>query len=207
MMMSIKKKKRQIRKAGQLIQKKCENRIGFGRNIEIKAKITRFDQIKRLVAELSGKPPLVLNQEDIYYKVSKGRLKLRIERHARSELIYYERRDDAAPKSSVYIRTAVPKPLEMKRFLSAALGELGRIRKKRLLYLIGATRVHLDKVEGLGAFIELEVVLRRGESEKKGQRIALNLLDALRIDKRDLIKGSYADLSAGRSWRGRNLHG
>lgn len=41
--------------------------------------------------------------------------------------------------------------------LRLALGIKGSVNKKRYLYMVGQTRVHVDEVEGLGNFMELEV--------------------------------------------------
>jgi len=41
--------------------------------------------------------------------------------------------------------------------LSKAVGIKGTVKKERLLYLVGQTRVHVDNVQGLGNFMELEV--------------------------------------------------
>jgi predicted adenylyl cyclase CyaB len=82
----------------------------------------------------------------------------------------------------------------MLEILSATLGSTRVVRKKRTLYMIGQTRVHLDEVEGLGDFIELEVVLRAGQSDEEGKNIADRLLAEFRIDSKHLIGEAYIDL-------------
>ena len=66
--------------------------------------------------------------------------------------------------------------------------------KHRTLYLIGKTRVHLDRVEGLGDFMELEVVLADNESTESGVKVANELLRKLGIPPDHLIEGAYVDL-------------
>nr|XP_041576625.1 uncharacterized protein LOC115492594 isoform X2 [Taeniopygia guttata] len=78
--------------------------------------------------------------------------------------------------------------------LSQSLGVLGTVRKERLLLLLGQTRLHLDRVEGLGDFLELEVVLRPEQSEQDGQRLAQELLRDLGVAESDLVPGAYLDL-------------
>jgi len=78
--------------------------------------------------------------------------------------------------------------------LGQALGAAGRVRKERTLYLIGRTRVHLDRVEGLGDFLELEVVLADGEAEASGLAEARRLMAALGVDEAALVAGAYVDL-------------
>ena len=68
------------------------------------------------------------------------------------------------------------------------------VRKKRTVYLAGRTRIHFDEVEGLGKFIELEVVLRDGEDAASGSAIAEDLMTKLGINKSDLIEQAYVDL-------------
>ena len=68
------------------------------------------------------------------------------------------------------------------------------MRKTRTLFLVGHTRIHLDQVEGLGDFIELEVVLRDGEPAEEGTKIAIELLSRLGISKESLVEGAYVDL-------------
>jgi predicted adenylyl cyclase CyaB len=78
--------------------------------------------------------------------------------------------------------------------LELAYGIRGVVRKTRYLYLVGQTRIHLDDVDGLGQFMELEVVLEEGQSDAEGQRVAENLMWALGVEQSDLIDGAYMDL-------------
>jgi hypothetical protein len=70
----------------------------------------------------------------------------------------------------------------------------GVVRKTRYLYLVGETRVHLDDVEGLGQFMELEVVMQEGQSDAEGQAIAEGLMASLGVESSDLLEGAYMDL-------------
>ena len=64
------------------------------------------------------------------------------------------------------------------------------------MYLVGRTRVHLDRVEGLGHFLELEVVRREGEPSEPGVAEADRLMARLGISADQLIAGAYVDLLA-----------
>ena len=75
----------------------------------------------------------------------------------------------------------------------------GIVRKKRHLFLVGQTRIHIDEVEGLGSFLELEVVLQEGQEAEEGMAIATSLMDKLRVKKKDLVAGAYIDLIKKRS--------
>ena len=74
------------------------------------------------------------------------------------------------------------------------LGVSGRVIKQRTMLRVGRTRVHLDRVEGLGDFLELEVVLRDGENADDGVAVAHDLLGQLQIDASRLVSGAYVDL-------------
>jgi predicted adenylyl cyclase CyaB len=111
-----------------------------------------------------------------------------------AELIYYERRDGPEPKESRYVVYRTSDPDTLGQALTAALGVRGRVRKRRTLYLVGPTRVHLDEVEGLGDFVELEVVLQPHETASDGIAVARRLMDKLGIAQDQLVTGAYTDL-------------
>ncbi|XP_064559200.1 uncharacterized protein LOC135442854 [Zonotrichia leucophrys gambelii] len=136
----------------------------------------------------------VLLQTDTFFRVPRGRLKLRRTQDGRGELIFYERPDSAGPKLSKFSITPTADPEGLQAVLSQSLGVLGTVRKERLLFLLGQTRLHLDRVQGLGDFLELEVVLRPEQSEEDRQRVALELLQEFGIGEQDLISGAYLDL-------------
>lgn len=162
-------------------------------NIEIKAHARNFDEIKSRAETLSDMPVQVIPQEDTFFNTPQGRLKLRVlADHA--QLIYYTRPDQEGPKRSDYHITRSNDPENLKRVLELAYGVRGVVKKTRYLYLVGQTRVHLDDVEGLGQFMELEVVLADGQGDAEGQAIAEGLMASLGVERSDLIDGAYMDL-------------
>ena len=163
-------------------------------NIEIKARVHNLEDLRSRAQALSDTPVQVIPQEDTFFQVPKGRLKLRQLRPDLAQLVYYERPDREGPKSSNYFIYETHNPADLKTALSLALGVRGVVRKTRYLLLVGQTRIHLDDVEGLGHFMELEVVLQEGQTESEGQSIAEDLMNRLGIRKEDLIDGAYMDL-------------
>ena len=163
-------------------------------NIEIKARVRNFDEIRRRAEDLSDSPVEVIPQEDTFFNTPHGRLKLRLLAEHRAQLIYYTRPDQEGPKRSDYHISHSSDPANLKRVLELAYGIRGVVRKTRYLYLVGQTRVHLDDVEGLGQFMELEVVMQEKQSDAEGQAIAEALMASLGVDKTDLLEGAYMDL-------------
>lgn len=163
-------------------------------NIEIKAYARNFDEIRRRAEALSDKSVDILSQEDTFFNTPQGRLKLRVLSANQGQLIYYTRPDQEGPKRSDYHISLTTDPENLKRVLELAYGVRGVVRKTRYLYLVGQTRVHLDDVEGLGQFLELEVVMREGQSDAEGQAIAEGLMSRLGVERSDLVEGAYMDL-------------
>ena len=168
------------------------------KNIEIKARITDYEKVKRLVEELCPIPIQTEQQEDTFFNTPKGRLKLRESNH-KSALIYYDRKDSLEPSQSDIAISFTDNPNTLKAVLSKSLGIRGIVKKNRTLYKYEQTRIHLDDVEGLGKFIELEVVLKSGQTLKNGEAIANKLMDKFNIHKSDLIDVAYMDLIEGTS--------
>jgi len=163
-------------------------------NIEVKARVRDFAALKRRAEAISDSPLEVIPQEDTFFVTSKGRLKLRVLAADRAQLVYYERPDRDGPKRSDYFIFNTNDPENLKTALKLALGIRGAVKKTRYLYMVGQTRVHLDDVDGLGQFMELEVVLRDGQSDAQGHAIANDLMKKLGIESTDLIEGAYMDL-------------
>ena len=164
------------------------------RNVEIKAILKNPAAVVAAVANKSDGPPETIVQHDLFFRCSKGRLKLRVFESGRGELIRYERDDVTGARSSRYQIARTSDPEVLLDILTETLGRVGEVRKTRILYLIGQTRVHIDRVEGLGDFLELEVVLRPAQSEDEGQQIAEKLLTELGIEKNQLVAEAYVDL-------------
>ena len=168
-------------------------------NIEIKARVDSIDALLPQALALSDDDHLQrIHQDDTFFAVPQGRLKLRVFGDGTGELIQYQRPDGDGPTRSDYVITPVPEPDSLREALTRACGQSGRVRKQRILVLVGATRVHLDRVEGLGDFLELEVVLQPGQSEADGQTIAHTLMASLGVTPDRLVSGAYVDLLAAR---------
>ena len=163
-------------------------------NIEIKARVPDFEALRRRADQLRDTPVQVIPQEDTFFNCLNGRLKLRELGPQRGQIVYYHRADVAGPKLSEYQIFETGDPAGLKSILSAAYGVRGVVSKVRYLYMVGQTRIHLDEVSGLGKFMELEIVLRPGQTDAEGQSIAENLMSKLDIKPGDLIEGAYMDL-------------
>jgi len=163
------------------------------RNIEIKAQINDFQNVSRIVENLSDSGPTILEQVDTFFHCQNGRLKLREFKNSEPELISYLRPDSSNPKLSEYTRVKIEKATVLKQALASALGIRGVVKKTRRLFMVGQTRIHLDKVDGLGEFLEIEVVLSENQLIDEGEKIAFEIMKKLGVLKSDLVVGSYID--------------
>jgi predicted adenylyl cyclase CyaB len=166
----------------------------MGRNVEIKAWVVDPHDLEARVAAVADRGPTPLVQDDTFFRCDTGRLKLRRFSDGTGELIFYRRPDHDGPKTSVYVISPAASPDTLLEALTLAYGQVGRVFKQRTLYLVGRTRVHLDRVERLGDLMELEVVLADGESEDAGVRDARALMARLGIAADQLVEGAYVDL-------------
>ena len=163
------------------------------KNVEIKASIRDRAALLARAKTLWGAPKRLV-QKDRFYPCPNGRLKLRLQKPGPSYLIAYSRPNRRGPKTSRYLTAVAPAPEALAACLRAALGAGPVVSKTRLLFMAGRTRVHVDSVAGLGDFLELEVVLRRGEGAAAGRKEALRLMELLGVRPEDLVEGAYADL-------------
>lgn len=166
----------------------------MNRNIEIKARVENFDKLFNSVTELSDSECQILNQRDVFFNCPGGRLKLRIFEDKTGEMIFYNRENTESPTCSYYKIVPVENPTSINELFEMAYGIKGEVKKTRYLFFIGQTRIHLDKVENLGNFVELEVVLKENQSEIEGKSIADEIMKRLNINKTDLISNAYIDI-------------
>lgn len=163
-------------------------------NIEIKAKCPDPEAIRKILksrgADFKGRD----HQIDTYFKVSSGRLKLR-EGRIENCLIYYQREDKLGPKKADVILYPTKSEAVLKKILIESLGVLCVVDKKREIYFIENVKFHIDKVKGLGSFVEIEAIDREGTlGKKKLLEQCKYYLDLLKIQKKNLVSGSYSDL-------------
>ena len=164
------------------------------RNVEIKARLADPRGVLARAAGLGDRPPEIIEQTDTFFRTERGRLKLRDFRDGTGEVIFYERPDRPGPKTSRYAISPTADPSGLAAVLGAAFPTAGVVKKTRTLVMTGRTRIHIDEVEGLGWFLELEVMLAEGESAAAGEAEARELMARLGVDQADLATGAYVDL-------------
>jgi len=167
-------------------------------NLEIKAAMASLGTVRSRLRALNGATHHAsLRQTDWYFRVPAGRLKLRVVGGGRSgELIAYVRPDRTSARMSEFQRLPVSDAAGTRRLLDRMLGAKGCVRKRREVWLYRNARVHLDTVEGLGCFIEIEVVVTHGMPQAR--RLMRELRAVLGISAKGLIAGSYANMSGER---------
>lgn len=163
-------------------------------NIEIKARTRRAADIRDLLLERDADFRGLDRQRDTYFNSLKGRMKLR-EGRVENSLIYYDRPDLAGPKPSVVHLCPLPAGLNLREVLAAAYGIWKTVRKDREIYFIENVKFHLDRVEGLGEFVEIEAIDAdgsRGEARLREQ--CAYYMELFGIEEADLITQSYSDM-------------
>lgn len=166
----------------------------MARNVEVKARISSIESILPKIAALASDGPSEIKQDDTFFQCEAGRLKLRDFLNGTGELIFYCRGNTAGPKKSFYIRSVTSTPEALRESLALAYGQAGRVVKQRTLFMVGRTRVHLDRVAKLGDFLELEVVLSENEPLDTGIVEAREIMVKLGIEPHHLIEQAYVDL-------------
>lgn len=164
-------------------------------NIEIKARCLHPEEIRDLLEKQQAEFIGTDYQSDTYFNVPYGRLKLR-EGNIENALIHYFRNDQAGPKRSDISLYKTPPRSDLKEVLSAALGILAVVTKRRQIYFIENVKFHIDEVEQLGSFVEIEAIDRDGSiGEEKLLKQCRHYLGLFKIPDEDLIEVSYSDMA------------
>ncbi|HEY3612906.1 MAG TPA: class IV adenylate cyclase [Gaiellales bacterium] len=166
-------------------------------NIELKAADADPAASERACRALGAADGGLLVQRDTYFGVDRGLLKLREDVGAgTAELIFYLRAHEDGARASSYWRAPASDPAAWRELLSAAHGVSGVVSKRRRLFLHRNVRIHLDDVEGLGCFVELESVLAvPGDESQDEARALAEAIAALGLAGRETIAGGYLELS------------
>jgi adenylate cyclase class 2 len=163
-------------------------------NIEIKARTNNALEIRQYLLANKAAFKGIDSQTDTYFNTSKGRLKLR-EGNIENNLIYYEREDKSGPKQSNFNLLKVPDPKALKDMLAAAVGIKVAVKKEREIYFINNVKFHLDTLQELGSFVEIEASNKDAPSsvEQLNEQCTF-YMKAFGIKDKDLINISYSDM-------------
>ena len=167
-------------------------------NIEIKARTNKTEQIRQFLLENGADYKGLDIQTDTYFNVLTGRLKLR-QGNIENSLIFYNRQDLTGPKQSDFdLMEVVENGDTLKSILSKAMGVKIIVTKKREIYFIRNIKFHLDTLEGLGQFVEIEATNKHTNISVKELRDQCNFFMAgLGINHEDLVPVSYSDMLLG----------
>ena len=141
------------------------------------------------------------HQRDTYFRVPKGRLKLR-EGNIENTLIHYNRPNQSGPKQSDVTLFRTPADAAaLKKILTDSVGVLAVVDKKRQIYFIDNVKFHIDEVQGLGSFVEIEAI----DSENTKAVLSAEALhqqcrfyiELFNIQESDLLTSSYSDMILG----------
>jgi homotetrameric cytidine deaminase len=167
-------------------------------NVELKARdpdpARSLERALALGAEDKGE----INQRDTYFSAARGRLKLREQETGGSplwdELIQYSRADSTDARTSTYRRVPVADVAALHEALDAAYGTLVTVTKRRRVLLWEGVRIHLDEVEGLGSYVEIEAVAEEGSDLSAEHETVERLRAELGVKDANLVARSYSDL-------------
>lgn len=163
------------------------------RNLEAKFELADLAAARATALALGYAAAASVAQRDTFFAAARGKLKLR-EQAPEAWLIHYQRSPDDALMLSRYEIAPVAEPARLREMLARALGVVAEVRKHRTLLLRRNVRLHLDRVEGLGSFGEIEAVLAEGHGVEAARADVDELLAALGVGAGQLIGVSYFEL-------------
>jgi len=168
----------------------------MARNIEIKAALADLSAARAAVMRLGAVADAVEEQTDRYFTLDgEHRVKLRTIAGGRAELIDYRRREHAGVRASDYTVS----PVRHDGLCAVPKGDpIVVVRKRREILLWDNVRIHLDTVDRLGEFLELEAIVDEQHDDATCHRQVATVLSALGVDQSRLIRASYAELLLGR---------
>jgi predicted adenylyl cyclase CyaB len=165
-------------------------------NCEFKARLKNEMHVRAILRRLRARYVGLDHQVDTYFRVPRGRLKVR-EGRIENALLFYQRPDIPRVRAAKIQMMELPAKSPTKCILAAALGVLAVVDKRREIYFVGNVKIHLDRVRGLGKFLEVEAISRSGDRTKI-RRQARKFQQLFDVSTSDVVAESYSDLVRGR---------
>jgi predicted adenylyl cyclase CyaB len=163
-------------------------------NIEIKARCHDPDRVRSVLKTHDARYAGRDHQIDTYYEAPQGRLKLR-QGNIENALIAYDRVDQSGPKTSDVLLYKTADSDGLKAILDKTLKTRIVVDKQRDIYFLDNVKFHVDEVEGLGNFVEIEVIDETGSASKEElRRQCERYITLLGITEDDLLTHSYSDM-------------
>jgi len=164
------------------------------RNIEVKIRVRELAPIRAAALAAGARSRGVEAQIDRYYELAGGRrVKLRVRDGGTAEMIRYDRPETSGVRASTYEVTPV-RDADAGVCMVPKDAPVSIVRKRRELLVIDNVRIHLDDVDGLGTFLELEAVVDPVHDDDACRRQVCALLDALGLATTEPIRASYGEL-------------
>jgi adenylate cyclase class 2 len=168
-------------------------------NFEFKARMRDERRVRRALKQLRARYVGLDHQVDTYFNAPTGRLKVR-EGKIENALIYYRRTNSARARRSSVDLMLLPRRSSLRAILSRVLTPRAVVDKKREIYFVGNVKIHLDRVRGLGKFLEVEAITRTGRLDR-ARRQALRFQKLFGVVRKDIVPQSYSDLVSSKSAR------
>jgi predicted adenylyl cyclase CyaB len=166
------------------------------KNYELKVKLHNYDVAKwkaeSYIHRFKDKQHFFEEQKDIYYyKVDGKRLKLRIINNEYGHLVYYDRKDSRNKRVSKYLLSDTKNPLELDKILRRFFKVQLIVKKTREIFIVKNLRIHLDRIQSCGIFLEFEIIYK---SLDEAKTLMKELMKYFNIKRTDFTKDSYSDL-------------
>jgi predicted adenylyl cyclase CyaB len=161
-------------------------------NFEFKAHLRDAAPVRATLQSLHARFLGTDHQVDTYFRVPEGRLKIR-EGRIENSLIFYRRTNTARARRSSVEMMLLPRRNSIRAILTRALGVLAVVDKRREIYFVGNVKIHLDRVRGLGTFVEVEAMTRTGDIRKVRAQ-AEKFRKLFGVAAADIVPQSYSDL-------------
>ena len=164
------------------------------KNVEIKARCFDPEKVERILLENGADYKGLDYQTDTYFNVKSGRLKMR-QGNIEKSLIFYDRPNKKGPKQSTFNLYKSTNLEELKPLLESSLGIMVEVKKHRKIFFLDYVKFHIDEVEGLGSFVEIEAGdLEIDRTVEELRKLCDYYMELLEVKEENLVNISYSDM-------------